>query len=126
MLYPETFLYTESHEWVSFTEDGDAYVGITDYAQKELGDLVFVNLPGEGDSVVLGDAFGDVESVKAVSEIFSPLTGVVAAVNEALLDAPQQINEAPFKAWLIRVTEVTERETFLSEQQYHALISGRE
>lgn len=123
MMYPEKFLFTKSHEWVSLTVMGDAYVGISDYAQKELGDLVFVNLPAVGDAVRLNEPFGDVESVKAVSEIISPFTGVVAEVNEELLDAPQRINEAPYEAWLIRVTRITDHEYLLSQEEYEAFLA---
>ena len=98
----EGLLYSRSHEWVK--EEGDeVLIGLTDYAQSELGDLVFVNLPEEGDEVATGESFADVESVKAVSDVYSPVTGVVSAVNEELLDAPESINEAPYDAWFVRV-----------------------
>ena len=86
MLYPVELQYSKSHEWVK-VEDGVTVVGISDFAQNALGDVVFVFLPAEGDSVTAGDAFGDVESVKAVSDLVSPVTGTVCAVNEELLDA---------------------------------------
>ena len=86
MLYPVELQYSKSHEWVK-VEDGVTVVGISDFAQNALGDVVFVNLPAEGDGVTAGDAFGDVESVKAVSDLVSPVTGTVCAVNEELLDA---------------------------------------
>ena len=91
-------------------EDGVFTIGLTDYAQDALGDIVFINLPEEGDSVTAGEAFSDVESVKAVSDVFSPVTGTVTAVNEALLDDPAQVNEAPYEAWLIKVSEVSDTE----------------
>ena len=84
MLYPTDLKYSKSHEWVKM-EDGVAVIGISDFAQDALGDVVFVNLPGEGDDVTCGDAFGDVESVKAVSDLVCPVTGAVCAVNEELL-----------------------------------------
>lgn len=87
-------LYAKSHEWVK-EEGGEFVVGITDYAQSELGDLVFVNLPEEGDEVTMGESFADVESVKAVSDVLSPISGVVSAINEAILDAPESINSSP-------------------------------
>lgn len=99
----EGLKYTKSHEWVKENEDGTVTVGLTDYAQQELGDLVFVNLPEVGDAVTAGEAFGDVESVKAVSDVFSPVSGDVAEINEELLDAPQMINETPYDAWMIKV-----------------------
>ena len=112
--------YTSSHEWVSI--EGDTYtIGLTDFAQDALGDLVFVNLPQEGDEVVAGEAFADVESVKAVSDVFSPVTGVVVEINEALLDAPETINEDAFGAWLVRVGEVTEVGELLDADAYAAV-----
>ena len=86
--------YTKSHEWVK-EESGVWTIGLTDYAQSALGDLVFVNLPEAGDSVEAGEVFGDVESVKAVSDVYSPVTGEVEEINEELLDAPEKINGAP-------------------------------
>ena len=114
-------LYTKSHEWVLFSDDKTAKVGLTDYAQKQLGDLVFVNLPSEGDEAEAGAAVADVESVKAVSDVFSPVTGTITAVNEAVLDAPQMINESPYVTWLFEVGGITGREEFLTEAQYEEL-----
>ena len=116
--------YTKSHEWVLENADGTVTVGITDYAQQELGDLVFVNLPQAGDDVTAGEAFGDVESVKAVSDVVCPVSGVVAEVNEELLDAPQLINETPYDAWMIKVENVSETEELLSAEEYEAFIQG--
>lgn len=110
---PKNLLYTETHEWVELLDDGTAFVGLDDYAQSELGALVFVNLPEAGDDVTAGEAFADVESVKAVSDVFSPVTGVVAEVNEELLDDPAQINEDPYGAWLIKVEGVTDKAELL-------------
>ena len=109
MLYPIELQYSKSHEWVK-VEDGVTVVGISDFAQNALGDVVFVNLPGEGDSVTAGDAFGDVESVKAVSDLVSPVSGTVCAVNEDLLDAPEKLNSDPYGAWIIKVENVTDTE----------------
>ena len=92
----EELLYSKSHEWVK-KEGDEALIGLTDYAQSELGDLVFVNLPEEDEEVTAGESFADVESVKAVSDVYSPVTGVVSAVNEELLDAPEMINEFPLR-----------------------------
>lgn len=103
---PEELKYTKSHEWVK-EEDGVITVGLTDYAQSALGDIVFINLPEEGDDVTAGQAFSDVESVKAVSDVFSPVTGKVAAINEGLLDNPALVNEDPYEAWLIKVEAVS-------------------
>ena len=114
---PAELSYTASHEWVS-AEGGVYTIGLTDFAQDALGDLVFVNLPQEGDEVTAGEAFADVESVKAVSDVFSPVTGVVVEVNEALLDAPESINEDPYGAWFVRVGEVTEVAELLDAEAY--------
>ena len=113
---PKNLLYTETHEWVELLDDGTAYVGLDDYAQSELGDLVFVNLPEAGDAVEAGEAFADVESVKAVSDVFSPVTGTVAEVNEELLDDPAKINEDAFGAWLIKVEGVTDKADLLDAE----------
>ena len=121
----EGLLYAKSHEWVK--EEGDVVtIGLTDYAQSELGDLVFVNLPEEGDSVSVGEAFGDVESVKAVSDVYSPVSGVVCEINEELLDAPESINGAPYDAWFIKVKEVSEKEELLSSSEYEAFVASEQ
>ena len=111
--------YSKSHEWVRM--DGDvAVIGISDFAQDALGDLVFVNLPQVGDDVTAGEAFGDVESVKAVSDLMSPVTGVVCEINEELLDAPENLNNDPYGAWIIKVENVTDTEELLTAAQYEA------
>lgn len=102
MEFPADRMYTATHEWVKL--DGErAVIGLSDFAQSQLGDLVFVNLPEPGDGVSGGEAFADVESVKAVSEVLSPVDGTIVEVNEELLDNPALINEAPYDAWLIVV-----------------------
>ena len=120
MNIPENLKYTRSHEWVEFLPDGAARVGLTDHAQDALGDLVFVNLPEAGDAVTAGEALGDVESVKAVSDIFCPVTGTVRAANEALLDAPEAINADPYGAWLVEVEATTGQEELLDAAAYEA------
>lgn len=92
MNFPKELKYSKSHEWVKMTGDAEAVIGLTDYAQDQLGDLVFVNLPEEGDSFEVDEAFADVESVKAVSDVLSPVAGTIEAINEELLDSPQMIN----------------------------------
>ena len=101
MEFREELKYSKSHEWVK-EEGEEVVIGLTDYAQSELGDLVFVNLPEEGDEVTVGEPFADVESVKAVSDVYSPVSGVISEINEELLDAPEAINEAPYDAWFVR------------------------
>lgn len=115
-------MYTKSHEWVLFENDTTATVGLSDFAQSELGDLVFVNLPQVGDAVTAGETFADVESVKTVSDVFSPVTGTVAAVNEALNDAPQKINEDAYGAWLAKVESITDKEELMDAVAYQAFI----
>ena len=112
--------YAKSHEWVK-EEGGVATVGITDFAQDALGDVVFINLPEAGDEVVAGESFGDVESVKAVSDLLSPVSGIVQAVNEELMDAPEMLNSDPYGAWIIKVEQVTDREELLDADDYEAL-----
>lgn len=119
-----SLLYTRTHEWVEFLDETTAKIGLTDYAQKELGDLVFVNLPEEGDEMNAGDSLGDVESVKAVSEIYAPVTGIVSQVNEELLDHPGLINSSPYEAWLVVLSDISEREELLEKEEYEKFISG--
>ena len=119
MNFPAELKYSKSHEWVRM--DGEiAVVGISDFAQDALGDVVFVNLPAEGDTVTAGEAFGDVESVKAVSDLVSPVTGTVCAVNEELLDSPELVNSDPYSAWLIKVENVEGSEELLDAAAYEA------
>ncbi len=125
MNIPTALQYAKSHEWVENMENGHIRVGISDFAQKKLGDLVFVNLPMVDDSVAVGEPFADVESVKAVSDIFSPVSGTVTAINEALLDSPALINEDPYEAWMIEV-EPTETGELLNSETYQALCESEE
>lgn len=125
MEFKEGLLYSEDHEWVLV--DGDvALIGITDYAQSELGDLVFVNLPEEGDEVVRGEAFADVESVKAVSDVLSPVDGTVAEINEELLDSPEKINEGAFDAWFVKVSGFSGEADLMDAAAYKAYVEGLE
>lgn len=114
---PEELKYTKTHEWVK-EEDGLCVVGLTDFAQDALGDIVFVNLPAVGDTVSAGEVFGDVESVKAVSDVFSPVSGTVAEVNESILDDPAKVNEDCYGAWLIKVSDVSGTEELLDSKAY--------
>ncbi|MEE0110555.1 MAG: glycine cleavage system protein GcvH [Oscillospiraceae bacterium] len=117
MNYPAELKYSKTHEWIK-TEDGVAVVGISDFAQDALGDVVFVNLPAVGDEVTAGESFGDVESVKAVSDLICPVSGVVCAVNEELEDSPELLNEDPYGAWIIKVENVTGEEELLTADAY--------
>ena len=119
MNYPTELKYTKSHEWLRM-EGEIAVVGISDFAQDALGDVVFINLPQEGDETTAGESFGDVESVKAVSELICPVTGTICAVNEELLDAPELLNQDPYAAWIIKVDNVTGTEELLDAAEYEA------
>ena len=127
-MYPEEFQYTKDHEWIQV--DGDTgTIGITDHAQQELGDIVYVELPKSGDPVTAAETFGTVESVKAVSEVYSPVSGKVTAVNEKLQDHPELLNSDPHAAaWLIRVhlSDPQELEKLMSSQEYEAYIQEAE
>jgi glycine cleavage system H protein len=123
MDFPDNLKYSKSHEWVKDLGNGLFEIGLSDFAQKELGDLVYVNLPQAGDELKAGKPFGDVESVKAVSDILSPVTGAVKEVNEAVVSAPDSINKTPYEAWLIRA-EGSPEEGLLSAEEYKALVNG--
>lgn len=124
MNIPLDLFYTQSHEWVKFEGETTATIGLTEYAQEKMGDIVFVNLPLAGDEVGGGNAFADVESVKAVSDVFSPVTGTVTVINEALLDSPQLINENPYDAWFIRVEGITSQEELLGAADYEQFLAS--
>ena len=121
-MYPTDLKYTKEHEWVRVTGD-EATVGITDFAQKQLGDVVFVELPDVGRVLTQGEVFGTIESVKAVSELFSPLAGTVLAVNSDLGTHPESVNSQPHDAWMIRITVAGtgELDTLLDAATYDAL-----
>jgi glycine cleavage system H protein len=124
MAYPANFRYTREHEWIS-VEGGVGTIGITDYAQGSLGDIVYVDVPKVGDTVAANAVFGSVESVKAVSDLYSPVTGTVTAVNTELEKAPDQINEKPHEAWIIKVQlgNAAEVDGLLDAAAYEAFIA---
>ena len=117
MNFPSNLKYAKTHEWVKDLGSGLFEIGISDYAQKELGDIVYINLPQAGDALEAGKAFADVESVKAVSDIYSPLGGTVKEVNEQVVSAPELINKAPYESWLIRA-EGSIKKDLLSAEEY--------
>ena len=125
MNFPAELKYSKSHEWLK-EEDGVSVIGISDFAQDALGDVVFVNLPEVGDDAAAGEAFGDVESVKAVSDIICPVTGVVEEVNEDLADAPENLNSDPYGSWIIKVKEVSATEELLDAAAYEAFCATEE
>jgi glycine cleavage system H protein len=121
MAYPATYRYTKEHEWI---DAGDGKIGITDYAQDTLGDIVFVDLPKVGASVEKGKVFGSVESVKAVSDLYSPVTGTVLEVNEALANTPEKINTDAHGTWMIKVkvTDPAQLEQLLTADAYETFV----
>ena len=115
----EGLRYSESHEWV-WVDGKVAVIGVSDFAQAEMGDITYVDLPDEGDSLAAGDDFGALESVKASSKLYSPVSGTVVAVNEALADQPEKVNEDPYGSWIIKVemSDPSELDALLSPQAY--------
>lgn len=124
-MYPADRKYTKDHEWIVITGT-EGRVGITDYAQKQLGDIVFLELPEVGRFVKQGEAFGTVESVKAVSELFAPMSGEVVAVNTALVERPEQINKDPHGSWMIvlKLADLDEARHLLTHEQYAGVAAG--
>ena len=124
MAYPADYRYTKEHEWIS-VEGSTGTVGITDYAQSSLGDIVFVELPKVGDELEAGKIFGSVESVKAVSDLFSPVSGTVTAVNSELNDAPEKVNADANHTWMLKLTlkDAAELEKLLSAADYEKFIA---
>ena len=124
MDFPEGLKYSKEHEWV-LVEDDVAIIGITEFAQGELGDIVFVELPEVGEKISKDDPFGSLESVKAVSDIFAPISGTVVEINDALPDSPETINEDPYgDGWMIKVqmTDMTELKDLMSPEDYAEFI----
>jgi glycine cleavage system H protein len=123
MAYPSDLKYTKDHEWVRLSGD-TAEVGITNYAQEQLGDVVFVELPAVGTAVTAGTPFGTIESVKAVSELFAPLSGEIVAINERLAQAPEDVNTRPHDTWMVKIRVAAGGvEGLLDSAQYEALLS---
>jgi glycine cleavage system H protein len=125
MNFPENLRYTEEHEWVRIEDENTAVVGITDFAQSELGDIVYVEIETEGEEFTANEVFGSIEAVKTVSDLFLPISGTVIEVNEALEDAPETVNDDPYeKGWLIKMTvkDMTEFDKLMSVEEYKKLI----
>jgi glycine cleavage system H protein len=126
-VYPEDLKYTAEHEWLKAGEEGPVRVGITDFAQDQLGDIVYVQLPEVGSAVRAGDACGELESTKSVSDLFAPVNGTVTAVNESLADQPDLVNSDPYgEGWMVRIrlTEEGELDDLLEAEAYDALIAA--
>ena len=120
----DNLLYTESHEWIK-VEDGVATLGITDYAQHELGDIVYVELPAVGDELIIGEALGSIEAVKAVEDIISPISGEVLEINEELEDTPETINNSAFEdGWIVKVklSDLSELDKLIKADAYKEII----
>ena len=124
MTYPPDLKYTKDHEWVRLTGD-TAEIGITDFAQQQLGDVVYVELPEVGRRLTAGEAFGSIESVKAVSELFSPVSGEVTDVNATLKDRPEAVNSSPHETWMVRVrlADSSPAADLLDSTQYEGLLT---
>lgn len=124
---PKELLYSNEHEWVKKEEGNKVRIGVTEFAQDELGDIVFVELPEIGDQLVAEEPFGSVESVKTVSELYAPVSGKVVQINEDLEKSPELVNESPYdKAWMVivEVTDETQIESLLSAEEYERLLKG--
>ena len=121
---PSDRKYTREHEWV--LEDGDEVtIGITDYASEELGDIVYLDLPEEGSTVTAGESMGSIETVKAVEEIYAPFSGEISAVNTALTDSPEKVNESPFEdGWLVKIRDASDPVELMSADEYDSMVSG--
>lgn len=126
--YPDNLHYTKDHEWLKIEGDTGT-VGISEFAQEALGDIVYVELPKVGEKFSQGDPFGSVESVKSVNELFIPVSGVVIEINEALADAPEHVNEDPYgKGWMVRlkITDPSDVDSLLSSSEYEDFVSEQE
>ena len=126
MNLPKELRYSKEHEWVETLEDNKVRIGITDFAQDQLGDIVFVELPEAGDEITADESFGSVESVKTVSELYAPVSGKVLEVNGELEDSPENVNDAPYGAgWMVVVemSDPSELEQLMDASQYEAMVS---
>ena len=126
MSYPANLKYTSEHEWIKDNGDGTAFIGITKFAQGELGDIVFVELPETGTVFMQGEEFGTLESVKAVSEVYAPLSGEIVAVNSELENSPELLNESPYSSWIIEIRRSDENQydELLTRDDYLEMIRG--
>ena len=116
--------YSKTHEWIKISDSNTAEVGITDYAQSLLGDLVYINFPELGAEFAAGSAFADVESVKASSEIYMPVSGKVVEINEELINAPEKINESAQDAWIVKIKNISSVEDLMDEDEYKKYVES--
>lgn len=126
MKIPGDLWFAKTHEWVKFIEDGTALVGLSDHAQESLGDVAFINLCDEGDVLEAGDVLGDIESIKAVSDVYAPVGGRVLSVNEDLLDFPDRINSDPYGSWLVELEDVINSDTLMDAASYEEYLASEE
>ncbi len=117
-------MFLKTHEWVEFIDETTARIGISDFAQKELGDLVFINLPEEGEEVTAGESFAEVESVKSVSDVYSPVSGIVKQINDEIMDKPELVNSDPYDSWFIEVCQISASEELMTEHEYNDFLDG--
>lgn len=120
----EELKYLETHEWIREEDDGTYTVGISDYAQDALGDIVYVNLPEAGEEIQEGDSFAEVESVKSVSDVYSPASGEILEVNENLMDEPERINQDPYGAWIIRIGNAELSDKLMNSTEYEEFLEN--
>ena len=125
---PDALKYSEEHEWVRMESDGSGVVGITDFAADSLGDVVFVELPEPGAELTQFEKMGEIESVKAVSDLYSPVSGTVAARNESIIDSPELVNDSPFDSgWMVRVTlaDAAQLDNLMTYAEYQAMLESQ-
>ena len=120
MTTPKDYEFSKTHEWIQFLDDGTALTGLTDYAQNSLSDLVFINMPSAGDNVTSGEPYADIESVKAVADINSQVSGAILATNEDVENEPGKINEDPYGSWIIRIGDISDKADLMNADEYDA------
>jgi len=123
---PENLKYSETHEWVEFTDESTARIGLSDFAQYSLGDIVYVSLPIVGDAVSAEKCFGEIESVKTAMDLISPVSGIVLAVNESVAESPENINNFPYETWLVEVTDITSQTKLMDASEYKVNFKEKE
>ncbi len=123
MSTPKDLFFAATHEWVKYTSHGTALVGLSDHAQQELGDVAFINLCDEGEGLAIGDVLGDIESIKAVSDVYCPINGTVIKVNDELLDNPEQINSDPYGSWLVELGDIEKNDDLMDAKEYDKFIA---
>ena len=119
-------MYTKTHEWVEIADDGTAKVGITDFAQEELGDIVYINLPEKGQEVEKGEVLADIESVKTAEDVYSPVSGTIVNINEELIESPECINEDAFGAWFAEIALCMDADDLMTAEEYEQYLEDEE